>query len=74
MIARTTFAAISILVSLATIALAMFWPQAYWLFVVIVPLVALGLHDMIQRTHTILRIYPVIGHIRFLFESIRPEI
>ncbi|MCA0420786.1 MAG: FMN-binding glutamate synthase family protein, partial [Proteobacteria bacterium] len=37
-------------------------------------LVLLGVHDMRQRKHSILRNYPVIGHLRFLMESIRPEI
>ena len=51
-----------------------YWPPAVWLLVPVVALVALGIHDLIQRRHTILRIYPVIGHVRFLFESIRKEI
>lgn len=34
----------------------------------------LGLWDIKQRRHSILRNYPVIGHVRFLMESIRPEI
>jgi glutamate synthase domain-containing protein 2 len=34
----------------------------------------LGLRDVRQKRHSILRNYPVIGHLRFLFESIRPEI
>lgn len=33
-----------------------------------------GWHDMTQTRHTILRNYPVIGRLRFLLESIRPEI
>jgi glutamate synthase domain-containing protein 2 len=37
-------------------------------------LVGVGVRDMLQRRHTVLRNYPVIGHIRFLFEFIRPEI
>ena len=37
-------------------------------------LAALGGHDIGQRRHSILRNYPVIGHMRFLFEGIRPEI
>ena len=37
-------------------------------------LAGLGLHDMLQQRHAILRNYPIIGHFRFLFESIRPEI
>jgi len=74
MIARRLFAILSITVSLATLALAGFWPNAYWLFVLLLPLIGVGIYDMVQRKHTILRLYPVIGHLRFLFESIRPEI
>lgn len=62
------------MVSLATIVLARFWSDAYWLFVIILPLSGVGIYDVIQRKHTILRVYPVIGHLRFLFEAIRPEI
>ena len=36
-------------------------------------LVALGLHDLRQTRHAVLRNYPVIGHLRFLLEFIRPE-
>ncbi len=33
-----------------------------------------GLHDYFQPHHSILRNYPVIGHLRFMLEYIRPEI
>jgi glutamate synthase domain-containing protein 2 len=36
-------------------------------------LVGLGWRDSRQRRHSVLRNYPVIGHLRFLFEKIRPE-
>jgi len=36
-------------------------------------LVALGMRDLRQTRHAILRNYPVIGHLRFLLEYIRPE-
>ncbi|MBT9489240.1 MAG: FMN-binding glutamate synthase family protein [Rubrivivax sp.] len=36
--------------------------------------VGLGLRDTRQRRHAVLRNYPVIGHLRFLLEFIRPEI
>ena len=74
MLVRKQFTILSIILPLATLALAGIWPHAWWLFVIILPLIALGIYDMLQRKHTILRIYPVIGHFRFLFESIRPEI
>ncbi|MGB9141981.1 MAG: FMN-binding glutamate synthase family protein [Aestuariivirga sp.] len=35
---------------------------------------ALGLRDLMQTRHAILRNYPISGHIRFLLETIRPEI
>nr|WP_245759238.1 FMN-binding glutamate synthase family protein [Tranquillimonas alkanivorans] len=38
------------------------------------PMALLGLWDVVQPKHAILRNYPVIGHMRFLFEGIRPEI
>ena len=37
-------------------------------------LTLLGIRDMTQTRHAILRNYPISGHIRFLLENIRPEI
>lgn len=34
----------------------------------------LGLHDRFQKKHSILRNYPIVGHARYLIESIRPEL
>ena len=36
--------------------------------------VGLGLYDITQKTHAILRNYPIIGHMRYLIESIGPEL
>lgn len=44
------------------------------LFVGFLGLSLLGVYDLTQGTHAILRNYPVTGHLRFLFESFRPEI
>ena len=41
---------------------------------IIAALTALGVYDMLQINHAILRNYPVLGHMRYLFEMIRPEI
>lgn len=43
-------------------------------WVVTVLLSALGLYDVVQTKHAILRNYPIMGHFRFFFESFRPEI
>lgn len=35
---------------------------------------AVAAHDLLQRRHSLLRNYPVVGHLRYLLEDIRPEI
>ena len=37
-------------------------------------LTAVGVRDVIQRHHSILRNYPVLGHVRWMVELVRPEI
>mgnify|MGYP003345586765 CR=1 FL=1 len=37
-------------------------------------LVAVGIYDLAQKQHSILRNYPILAHFRFLFEAIRPEL
>ena len=44
------------------------------LVLIFLGLTLLGLRDSRQNRHSILRNYPVIGHLRFLLEFIRPEI
>jgi len=58
----------------AVVAMSALYPPALWGLVVVGPLTLLGIRDVLQKKHTILRNYPVIGHIRYLFESVRPEI
>ena len=66
-----------ILAPLALVAVALaslFWPPAIWAYVVVAPLVAVGIWDARHGRHNVLRNYPVIGHIRYFAEFIRPEI
>jgi glutamate synthase domain-containing protein 2 len=49
-------------------------PQALWNLVLSGPFILLGIRDMLQPRHAIKRNFPVFGHFRYLFESIRPEI
>jgi glutamate synthase domain-containing protein 2 len=48
--------------------------QSWWILLIMSTLVALGAYDLTQSRHAILRNYPVIGHLRFMLEHIRPEI
>lgn len=43
-----------------------------WLISTLLSLV--GVYDLLQNRHSILKNYPIIGHFRFLFEEFRPEI
>ena len=45
-----------------------------WVVLCLTGLVVLGVHDLQQKSHAILRNYPIIGHLRFLLEFIRPEL
>jgi glutamate synthase domain-containing protein 2 len=36
-------------------------------------LTLLGIHDLVQKDHAVLRNYPISAHLRFLLEEIRPE-
>ena len=47
--------------------------MAGWWVLLFALLVATGLHDVRQSRHSVLRNYPVIGHLRFLLEFVRPE-
>lgn len=53
---------------------ALFAPSLLWSWVVLGPLIGLGLYDYVQTSHAVLRNFPLIGHGRYLFELIRPEI
>jgi glutamate synthase domain-containing protein 2 len=46
------------------------WP----LLVIFGFLTLVGIYDILQTKHAILRNYPILGHMRFLLEFIRPEI
>lgn len=35
---------------------------------------AVGIHDILQKKHSVLRNFPILGHFRYLLELIRPEI
>lgn len=72
---RHTVFHLVILLALVTLILALAI-NAWWLIGTLVfgALALLGVFDQIQTRHTIRRNYPVIGNLRFIFESIRPEL
>lgn len=70
---RKIFFLTAILSTLVVLLWSLVWPAALWFFIVIIPYIALGIYDL-NTTHNILRNYPVLGHFRYVFEFVRPEI
>lgn len=46
--------------------------NSVWLITALLSL--LGLYDVLQNRHSILKNYPIMGHFRYIFEDFRPEI
>ncbi len=66
----------AILIAVAIGLMLAFPGQTWWLLplaLVCLASVLTGLHDLRQTRHAVLRNYPVAAHLRFLLESIRPE-
>jgi glutamate synthase domain-containing protein 2 len=63
--------ALGLLLSLASFALT----GESWLEILLfASLVGVGIYDLVQTRRSILRNYPIIGHMRFMLEFVRPEI
>ncbi|QWE07964.1 FMN-binding glutamate synthase family protein [Polynucleobacter ibericus] len=63
-----------ILVTIASFIAIELHQQAFRFFLVFGFLTLVGIYDLLQTKTAILRNYPVIGHLRFMLEFIRPEI
>ncbi len=46
----------------------------YWGLIISLPLLLLAIYNIKQKKHAILRNYPIIGYLRYLLETFRPEI
>lgn len=49
-------------------------PNWYVVLAIVGVLTILGYYDMFQKKHSIMRIYPVFGRLRFVMEELRPKI
>ncbi|MEN8159718.1 MAG: FMN-binding glutamate synthase family protein [Myxococcota bacterium] len=45
-----------------------------WPLVLIVPALAVGVWDVVQPEHAVLRNHPIVGHFRYLIEDLGPEL
>ncbi|MET0830742.1 MAG: FMN-binding glutamate synthase family protein, partial [Acidimicrobiia bacterium] len=64
-----------ILLAIAVVPLALFVSPWWWLLeILFLPLALLGIYDYNQPRHSILRNYPILGHMRFMIEEMGPEL
>jgi glutamate synthase domain-containing protein 2 len=47
----------------------MFFIHALWVLLILVPLLLLGVWDLTQTQHSLLRNFPILGHFRYLIEA-----
>ena len=71
---RSGFILLSVLTIILTAGVCLIWKPVLWSLVITAPIILIGFYDLTQRRQTILRNFPVLGHFRYLLESIRPEI
>lgn len=71
---RRIFWISSLLISATIIYWAYYWIDALLLFIIVGPLIVMGIQDIFQKKQSVKRNFPVIGRLRYFFEMIRPEI
>jgi glutamate synthase domain-containing protein 2 len=71
---RQIFIVSSIFVIALLVVWSFFWIDVLLLFVIVIPVVYMGIEDMIQTRQSIRRNFPVLGRLRYVFEDLRPKI
>jgi glutamate synthase domain-containing protein 2 len=66
--------AVVLAVSALLAGLAAIGAVSYWWSAALTPFAVIGIADLAQRAHSVLRNYPLIGHSRWMIEGIRPQI
>ena len=71
---RKMFVLSSVAVTCLVLIWAYFWTPALFSFVLIIPLVSMGVADMLQTKQSLKRNFPLLGRLRYVFEDLRPKI
>lgn len=71
---RNLFLSILAVLILLEVSFAFFWLPGLWSLTVVIPLALTGLKDVFNKRQAIKRNFPIVGKLRYFFESIRPEI
>ncbi len=71
---RKLFIVFSVVTTALVLIWAYFWIEALFAFVLVGPLIYMGVADMMQTRQSIKRNFPVLGRLRYVFEDMRPKI
>lgn len=71
---RKLFVVTSIFISGLLLVWSFFWIEILFGFVIVLPLIYMGIEDMVQKKQSIRRNFPVLGRLRYVFEDLRPKI
>jgi glutamate synthase domain-containing protein 2 len=71
---RKAFIALAAFLVTATVMISLAWPPFFWAFIFVGPFVLLGIYDLYQPKHSIVRNYPVFGRLRYFAEDLRPKV
>lgn len=71
---RKIFIISSVILSLLLIIWAYYWIDALLGFLILGPIIYMGVVDMIQTKQSIKRNFPLLGRLRYVFEDMRPKI
>jgi len=71
---RKIFIISSIVVSALLIGWAFFWVEALFGFILVGPIIIMGVQDIVQTKQSIKRNFPILGRLRYVFEDMRPKI
>ncbi|MEO8760203.1 MAG: FMN-binding glutamate synthase family protein [Bacteroidia bacterium] len=71
---RNLFITSSILMVLIAGFITYNWHPFIWSFIIIAPIILLGIFDMMQKHHSLMANFPVMGRFRWVAEWLRPKI
>jgi glutamate synthase domain-containing protein 2 len=72
---RFVFVALLTVLAGILLASAILGAWVWWIPAAVTAVLAIvGIYDLAQRRHSVLRNYPILGHMRFLLEALRPEL
>lgn len=71
---RRTFVIVSVCICAAILFWSYFWIYALFFFVIVGPLIMMGIVDMLQTKRAIRRNFPLFGRLRYFLEDMRPKI